>query len=143
MASFPQHAQHCSAALQDVRRQLYGDEDDRKFFQWVQSQLKQTETRREKGRAVLHHLEAQLINVGCDDPGAAIGAQLALPLLQERLDAKAQEYARHKAAQAEEDIIKMEVGACCMHKLHVAIQCLALVPGSDFCCFCARWLAKE
>lgn len=92
----------------DVRRQLYGDEDDRKFFQWVQSQLKQTEKRLEDGRAVLHHLEAQLINVACDDPGAAIGAQLALPLLQERLDAKAQDFARHKAAQAEEDIIKME-----------------------------------
>lgn len=94
-----------------MRRQLYGDEDDRKFFQWVQSQLKQTETRLENGRAVLHHLEAQLINVACDDPGAAIGAQLALPLLQERLDAKAQEFARQKAAQAEEDIIKMEVGS--------------------------------
>lgn len=92
----------------DVRRQLYGDEDDRKFFQWVQSQLKQTEKRLEDGRAVLHHLEAQLINVACDDPGAAIGAQLALPLLQERLDAKAQDFARQKAAQAEEDIIKME-----------------------------------
>lgn len=106
-----QHREHCSATLQDVRRQLYGDEDDRKFFQWVQSQLKQTETRLESGRAVLHHLEAQLINVACDDPGAAIGAQLALPLLQERLDAKAQEFARQKAAQAEEDIIKMEVGS--------------------------------
>lgn len=92
-----------------MRRQLYGDEDDRKFFQWVQSQLKQTEKRLEDGRAVLHHLEAQLINVACDDPGAAIGAQLALPLLQERLDAKAQDFARQKAAQAEEDIIKMEV----------------------------------
>ncbi|DBA96032.1 TPA: hypothetical protein ACH3X1_001533 [Trebouxia sp. C0004] len=92
----------------DVRRQLYGDDDDRKFFQWVQSQLKQTEKRLEDGRAVLHHLEAQLVNVACDDPGAAIGAQLALPLLQERLDAKAQEFARQKAAQAEEDIIKME-----------------------------------
>ena len=58
---------------------------------------------------MLHHLEAQLINVACDDPGAAIGAQLALPLLQERLDARAQDFARQKAAQAEEDIIKMEV----------------------------------
>jgi len=95
-----------------VRRQLYGDEDDRKFFQWVQTQLKQTEKRLEDGRAVLHHLEAQLINVACDDPGAAIGAQLALPLLQERLDAKAQDFAKQKAAQAEEDIIKMEVDTC-------------------------------
>lgn len=105
-----------------MRRQLYGDEDDRKFFQWVQSQLKQTETRLENGRAVLHHLEAQLINVACDDPGAAIGAQLALPLLQERLDAKAQEFARQKAAQAEEDIIKMEVGSCLAHLLNDSLD---------------------
>lgn len=62
---------------------------------------------------MLHHLEAQLINVACDDPGAAIGAQLALPLLQERLDAKAQEYARQQAAQAEQDIIQMEVSSLC------------------------------
>ena len=109
------------SALQDVRRQLYADEDDRKFFGWVQTQLKSTEKRLEDGRAVLHHLEAQLINVACDDPGATIGAQLALPLLQERLDAKSQEYARQQAAQAEQDIIKMEVGTstiCCDHVPH-------------------------
>ena len=106
---------------QDVRRQLYVDEDDRKFFNWVQSQLKQTEKRLEDGRAVLHHLEAQLINVACDDPGAAIGAQLALPLLQERLDARAQDFARQKAAQAEEDIIKMEVRKC--RRLHEVQSC--------------------
>ena len=118
------------APLQDVRRQLYGDEDDRKFFQWVQSQLKQTETRLENGRAVLHHLQAQLINVACDDPGAAIGAQLALPLLQERLDNKAQDFARQKAAQAEEDIIKMEASFC--SGCHVVVSCLG--------CMFAAWL---
>ena len=112
MTSYRGHIQHCFAALQDVQQQLYSDKDDRQLFQRIQSQLKWTETRLESGWAVLHHLEAQLINVACDDPGAANGAQLALPLLQERLDAKAQEYARHKAAQAEEDIIKMEVGTC-------------------------------
>lgn len=79
---------------------------------------------------MLHHLEAQLINVACDDPGAAIGAQLALPLLQERLDAKAQDFARQKAAQAEEDIIKMEVSQCVLcevkgcHKQSVIMLCI-------------------
>lgn len=125
--------------LQDVRRQLYVDEDNRKFYNWVQSQLKSTEKRLEDGRAVLHHLEAQLINVACDDPGAAIGAQLALPLLQERLDAKAQEYARQQAAQAEQDIIKMEVSidmylwtafaALPNNRLHLQ-HCLAALDGS-------------
>jgi hypothetical protein len=50
-----------------------------------------------------------LINVSCDDPGAAIGQQLALPLLQERLDACARDYAAKRAAAAEEAIIKEEV----------------------------------
>ena len=43
-------------------------------------------------------------------PGATISAQLALPILQERLDAKAREYAAERARQAEEDLIRMEVG---------------------------------
>ena len=50
-----------------------------------------------------------LINVSCDDPGAPIGQQLALPLLQERLDACARDYAAQRAAAAEEAIIKEEV----------------------------------
>ncbi len=68
--------------MQDVRRQLYGEDDDIKFFKWIQGQLKDTEKRLEEGRAVLFHLENQLMNVACDDPGAAIGVQLALPILQ-------------------------------------------------------------
>jgi hypothetical protein len=60
----------------------------------------------------LQHLEAHLINVACDDPGAMIGGQLALPLLQERLDAAALEYAAQKAAEAEAAVIQMEVRGC-------------------------------
>lgn len=41
--------------------------------------------------------------------GVAVGGQLALPLLQERLDAKALEYAAERAKEAESEIIKMEV----------------------------------
>lgn len=52
----------------------------------------------------------QLINVACDDPGAAIGAQLALPLLMERLDSKALEYAAARAREAEDEVMRMEVG---------------------------------
>lgn len=40
------------------------------------------ERRLEEGRVALQHLEVMLLNVGCDDPGTAIGTQLLLPLLQ-------------------------------------------------------------
>ena len=94
-----------------MRRQLYGDEDDRTFFDWIQRELRAVEKTLEDGRAVLQHLEMFLVNVACNDPGAAIGASLVLPLLQERLEAKALEFAAQRAAEAEEAIIKMEVCA--------------------------------
>ena len=50
-----------------------------------------------------------LVNVACNDPGAAIGSSLILPILQERLDNLALEYAAEKAAEAEKAIIRMEV----------------------------------
>lgn len=65
-----------------MRRQLYTDKDDREIFSTIQDQLRRIEKRMEDGRAALQHLEMALINVACDDPGAAIGAQLVLPLLQ-------------------------------------------------------------
>ena len=36
----------------DVRRQLYGDEDDQQFFRWINGERKQVEKRLEDGRAV-------------------------------------------------------------------------------------------
>lgn len=36
----------------DVRRQLYGDEDDQQFFRWINNERKQVEKRLEEGRAV-------------------------------------------------------------------------------------------
>ena len=57
----------------------------------------------------LQHLEMQLINVACDDPGAAIGANMALPLLQDRLDACARKYAEERALEAQEALFLTEV----------------------------------
>ena len=102
-------AEQHRAHAQDVRRQLYSMDDDRTFFDWIQKELRAVERRLEDGRAVLAHLEGALINVSCNDPGAVVGQQLALPILQERLDAKAREYAAQRAAAAEEAIIKEEV----------------------------------
>ena len=95
--------------VQDVRRQLYGDDDYKNFFEWILDEIKHINKKLEAGSAVLHHLEMFLMNVACNDPGAAIGANLVLPILQERLDALALEYAAEKAAEAEKAIIKMEV----------------------------------
>jgi len=44
----------------------------------------------------------------CDAPGAAVGAQLALPLLQERLDGRARAHAAQRAAAAQDAIIRAE-----------------------------------
>lgn len=54
-------------------------------------------------------LPTQLLNASCDDPGAVIGLQLALPIIQERLDARALQFAEERAKMAEEEVIRMEV----------------------------------
>lgn len=95
--------------MQDVRRQLYTLEDDVTFFDWIKNELKSVEKRLEDGRAVLQHMEMFLISVACDDPGATIGVQLALPLLQERLDAKAMEYKDKRAGEAAHELFLEEV----------------------------------
>ena len=68
--------------MQDVWRQLCGKDDDFAVFKCIQGQMKDTEKWLAEGRAVLTHLQSQLINMACDDPGAVIGAEVALPLLQ-------------------------------------------------------------
>ena len=50
-----------------------------------------------------------LVNVACNDPGAVIGNQLILPMLQERLDDEARQAAERQAAQAELNLMQMEV----------------------------------
>lgn len=103
--------QEVRCTAQEVRRQLYSDKDDLAIYSTIQSQLKLVDKRLADGRAALQHLEMGLINVACDDPGAAIGAHLILPLLQDRLDAQAMKFADKRAVEAEEDIIRMEARA--------------------------------
>ena len=61
---------------------LCSKDHDIKCSKRIQEQLKDTEKWLAEGRAALVHLQNHLINVACDDPGAAIGAQVALPILQ-------------------------------------------------------------
>ncbi len=133
----------------DVRRQLYNETDDRSFFNRIKDELKQVEKRLEDGRGALQHLEMHLINVACDDPGAVIGAQLALPILQERLDAAALEYAAKRAAMAESEIIRMEVGGVGHGVWCVCAWGLVLVHcgncSMEVCCCCCKiaWPEKQ
>ncbi len=73
---------------------------------------------------LLQHVENFVVNVACDDPGAAVGTQLVLPLLQERLDVRALEYAAQRAEQAQQEVIRMEVRSA----LPRWLLCCAFVP---------------
>ena len=68
--------------MQDVRCQLYDKDEDFAVFKCIQRQVKDAEERLAEGRAVVICLQSQLTNLACDDPGAAVSAQLALPILQ-------------------------------------------------------------
>ena len=68
--------------MQEVRCRLCSEDDDTKIIKSIEEQLKDIKRRLGEGRAVLVHLQNQLINVACDDPGAAIGTHLALPILR-------------------------------------------------------------
>ncbi len=68
--------------MQDVRRLLYVEDGDMEISKCIQRQLKDAEKRLAEGRAVLIYLQNQLINVACDDPGAVVAAEVALPILQ-------------------------------------------------------------
>lgn len=90
-------------------KQLYDEGDDKIFFEKIQRQLRETELKIEESNVVLQHLEKFVIDVGCNDPGTVIGAQIILPFLQERLDLKALTYKGEQAAAAEKLVIEMEM----------------------------------
>lgn len=83
--------------LQDVRYQLHDEAEDHRLYKLAQKQLKQIEKRQLKGQAVLPLLENSVINLACDDPGAAIGPQLILPTLRKRLLDRAHEFHQAEA----------------------------------------------
>jgi len=129
----PRHSVSCLRLVadrqhfhKDVRKQLYSEDDDRSFFNRIKDALKSTEACLEEGRVALQHLEMFLLNVACDDPGAAIGTQLVLPMLQERLDAAALAFKAERAKMAEDEIIAMEVRGSPCWAWGLCLTCRAL-----------------
>jgi hypothetical protein len=78
---------------QEVWSQLSKPNDDRAVFAVIQRDLKAAEKRVEEGQIVLQILEKRLICLACVDAGADITTRLLLPLTQERLEARAADFA--------------------------------------------------
>ena len=68
--------------MQAMRCLLCSNDDEFEISKCIQGQLQDTEKRLAEGRVVLSCLQNQLIDVACDDPGPAIGAEVMLPILQ-------------------------------------------------------------
>ena len=120
----------CPVPAQDVQPQLRSNEDDHGICLGLQAQLKAIKTRQANGQAVLCHLRAQLINVACDDPGAAVGTHLVLPLLREHLDRKALEHFSNRPC--EKDLATQvgfwPLGLMLVHVLHLSYVLSVLYP---------------
>lgn len=74
---------------QDIWPKLCKPEQNKALHEALQVQHAESMKHFEQGCAVVHPLMAQLVEAACDDPGAVLLPQLVLPLLRERLEAKA------------------------------------------------------
>ncbi|KAL3139141.1 hypothetical protein ABBQ32_005927 [Trebouxia sp. C0010 RCD-2024] len=70
--------------------QLMTDKDDANLYRALQAELEHLEGMVAEGCAALPLLEAKLMSAACHDPGPLIMDQVVLPLLQQRLTAKAE-----------------------------------------------------
>lgn len=61
-----------------------------------------------EGEVAIGHCEMVLINVACDDPGAILGIQVILPLLQQRIDMRIALYQMESADRVVAQLIKEE-----------------------------------
>ena len=92
---------------------------------FLQQHVKEGERCQAANRAALIHLEAQVINVACDDPGRAVGATVLLPMLRERIESQAYAHfnkhvllAEQKVCPASNQTIHQSINLC------IYISCL-------------------
>ncbi|KAL0043967.1 hypothetical protein WJX82_009704 [Trebouxia sp. C0006] len=74
----------------DIWPKLCKPEQNKALHEALQVQHAESMKHFEQGCAVVQPLMAQLVEAACDDPAALLLPQLVLPLLRERLEAKAQ-----------------------------------------------------
>ncbi len=77
---------------QDIWPKLCKPEQNKALHEALQVQHAESMKHFEQGCAVVQPLMAQLVEAACDDPAAVLLPQLVLPLLRERLEAKAQDH---------------------------------------------------
>lgn len=78
--------------MQNLWPKLMTDKEEAKLFRALQAELEDLEGLVAEGCAALPLLEGQLMRAACDDPGPLIMDQVVLPLLQQRLTAKAEAF---------------------------------------------------
>jgi len=95
------------------------------IVKFLQQHVKEGERFQAANRAALIHLEAQVINVACDDPGRAVGATVLLPMLRERIESQAYAHfnkdvllAEQKVCPASNQTIDQSINLC------IYISCL-------------------
>lgn len=99
-----------SQFFSELRRQLYNDVDDQKFFDDVSTSLRCVQRRLHESTAAVTFLREQLFLVTCDDPGPLITMKLVLPMLRERLDTLADAHAAKQAEAAEAELLLVRCG---------------------------------
>jgi len=92
MQSWQQYS-HCDIndmhCWQDIWPKLCKPEQNKALHEALQVQHTEAMKHFEQGCAIVPLLMAQMMEAACDDPGAVLLPQLMLPLLRERLEAKA------------------------------------------------------
>lgn len=78
------------------------------IVEFLHQHIKKGERIQAANRAALIHLEAQVINVACDDPGRVVGAHVLLPMLRERIESQAYAHYNKDALLAEQKVCPIE-----------------------------------
>eukprot|EP00891_Asterochloris_glomerata_P006799 jgi/Astpho2/6799/fgenesh1_pg.00103_%23_24_t len=84
------------------------EQNSNKHGQWTDRQLEDGEQLMEQVHAAVVHLDSQLHLVACFDIGFAVGTNSVLPLLQDKLKAKAADFALAQAQKAQDELLMEE-----------------------------------
>lgn len=90
--------------LQQIWPGLRTVEYELSIVKFLHQHVKEIERFHAANRAALIHLEAQVINVACDDPGRAVGSSVLLPILRDRIESQAYAHYNRDVLLAEQKV---------------------------------------
>ena len=97
-------ADPAAALVQMLWPRLSEPEQEDVLIKAARDHIQTLEQQLSRNRAALIHLEAQVIDVACDDPGRLVGNLVLLPMLRERLESQAQEYYNQDVLQEQQQV---------------------------------------